>query len=699
MSEGGIGRTVLIRPGTLVSGIPSETLGAVYGQRTPDARVEFVALVFEYWLKGGAQRRLLRDKFLEVARPNINEGNVYDLISLLAKRGVIDDLFELIASPIDWNGELRTFLLSSGVLIDTIRYYSSFDGISPKAFIDGFLFGVGESFAVVVVDLARLVKLLVSVQQEYLRTLMLTATDVEAGMRSLQAQIAILTQVFDSLVAALDPTEMPAQVVKTWKGWNEEFSRHLENLDAFSAGRTLGKIGGDLWHLLTGFVALAKLLRASVRRVLRYAPLVTGSIRGASIQARVVLRQLASVFATIGKVTIDGIPRVGLTFLRTLFPPEMLRQVMKQGHAVAAHLDLSLIPITQPCYAQAFGGGRLGSPLGVLVSHQGKPLFMATVTETLPSGGTLTSALPDVRSIDEVLDDVFREYLKPFDPGIPQSALAAEAKAASIAMLVKRLDLHLRKLVQRVAYEVFAELRKQKVKIYPNRLGTMIHSRVKARALALISELSPGMKALTEQEMRTIVRSLRASDPRFKGALAQADAVLDQTVAQMILRRKDAAFIMDVIGVEKTAAARTQEELTSFLSKRFGWKQHTTVGDLQPDLIVADADTGRIVNVDWTSSTKADQFEETWGRVVDDLGDRFDGDWTKIADAYRKASKEIPSDVASRLERLTRHAIRETVIRQCALEALFGDLWNVGSFEMTYDGLAKLFKGAGSAAP
>jgi hypothetical protein len=106
-----------------VPAVPAETLKRVYGERTADAHVEQVALFLEYWLKEGISRRLARDRALGFMPGRINAGNIRDLVSLLAKRGLADDFFELASPSIDWDGALRAFLQAHDVGTDDIRYY------------------------------------------------------------------------------------------------------------------------------------------------------------------------------------------------------------------------------------------------------------------------------------------------------------------------------------------------------------------------------------------------------------------------------------------------------------------------------------------------------------------------------------------------------------------------------------------------
>lgn len=679
-------RKVMIASYFSVPAIPTATLKRVFGDRTVDPRVELVALIIEYWLRVDTTRRLARVKILDAVRGRINGGNVYDLISLLAKRGVADEFFDLTRSSVDSDGALRAFLLSSGVPTYVIRHHASWNGIDPKLFFEGFVVGMADSAASIVVDLARLVELVIKVQREQLRTVVLLATDVQAGMKSLGGQVDMITQVFDAIMEQLDPTRLPSRVVDTWNRWNQEFEKHLEDLDPFAAGRLLGRIAGDLWQLLAGIVALVRLLKVAAGLTLRYAPLLFGSARRVAAEAGIVVRELAALLTAVGAAVVDGTVRVGLGVLRTLFPQRLLRQLVQEGRAFLAHNELALFPVYEEAYAMAFPGTGMRMPFGVLVADEGKPILMASMSDKLPAVGGV-AARPGI-AIDEILgrlDDLFR------DPDAPQLPVGeAAAKAAAQALLNQRLDTFLRRMLNEVAYAAFADLRKSGKKFLAHELGSLIHRRMAGRVAAEVARVAPGVVVRTEKELRTIVRELSAIDREMRSALRGTEKRCEETIASMLARRPDA---MDLIGIPRGSAARSKKAVAAHLRKNFGWDPQTAIGDLRSDLILADTRVKTLINVDYTSSTNADRFERIWGKVVDDLGDRFSGDWDAVDEAYKRAGKDAaPEEVKSGLEALTRHAVRETVVRKIALEEILGELWHVSSHEMTYDGLGKLWR-------
>ena len=692
MSEPLSTRRVTIRPlysDYYVPAVPDDVLRLVFGSRRVDPNVELVVLIFEFWLRSTPSQIMIRRQMLEAMPGRITPHNVYDFISLLAKRKVAAQFFDLTRTGLDTDGALRDFIFRQGVTIDTIRLYASFSGISPKDFIDGFAIGVAESFATVVVDLLNLLKLLERARMEFLHSLVLAAFDAEAGATRLFAQATAIGQAMQALVKQLDPTRIPGHIVQVWNTWNADFARHLENLDARSAGRVLGRIAGDLWQLLTGFIALGKLLKVGAAAAVRYAPVLVGSLRKAAAQAGALLRELAALLKQIGVVAIEKLPKVGMGVLTTLFPPEIFEALIRHGRAVVTHLeDTILIACPQPAFAMAGSGASLGRPYAVVMMHENRAVMMATVTETLPSraAGAAAAAVDD---LDVALDALWGKHLKPYVPGRPLSVVEAEVKAARVALLRQRLDLRLRQLLQRTTYDEFRRLKKSG-KFYPKDLGRDVHRQMDAKVAALLSEAAPGTTAFSEKSFTELAKQLFATRPgELTGRLKQ---LLDEPVHRFLRRHPD---ILDLIGADaRRAASESDAAFIAYLRERFKWKTAETprIGQLKSDLIVVDHEMATVTNVDWTASTNLDRFEKLWGQVVDDLGGKFDGDWDRLAEAYRKAHKrDVPAAVARELDELTWHAVRETVIRQRVLEELF-PLFNVSSHELLYSGMAKLFR-------
>ncbi|HWO75543.1 MAG TPA: hypothetical protein VNM69_06425 [Bacillus sp. (in: firmicutes)] len=667
-----------------VPAIPDETLKKVYGTRTIDPRVELAVLVAEYWLRDGLSPWQARRNILEFLRRHIGSSNISDFISLLSKRGYAEKFFDLTSSTIDEDGALRSYLNELDVSNYEINYYRDWDGSDTAGVLAGCVVGIGESFATIVVDIIEMGKLLLQLAQYQMKTIKRLVTDPEAGLADLHNQAEMIGSLLDSLVEQLDISRLPSEVVNTWNEWNVEFEKHLENHEPFDAGRHLGRIAGDLWQLLTGIRALGQILRTIGKKAIDHAPLLFRSIRSTAAKSQEIIEDMAKLLLAIGRNMIDEIPTVGMDVLRTLFPPKIIDSLFKEGRVILTHLNLSLIQVFNGPYELAFQGFRMPRDFGIIIFEDSKPVFMAANSDKL--GGYTRG-----EAIDYILDNADKFFRERGRRPNKMAMKEAAVKAKQIQMIEQSLESNFQILLQKIAYDCFLELRQSKKRFYPRELGQLIHKRMAIHVTALITKNSPGAWFRTEKKLRTIVDELLKLD---KGAtendIKKAQNSLDQTVAKMLSKHPD---VLDRLGVEKDPSARTEKAIKQFLKDHFGLKGSTTAGDLQTDLTIADPNIKKVINVDWTASTNSDQFEKLWEKVKADLGKKFSGNWDELDKEYAKAGKgKAPEEVKQALERLTWHAIRETVIRQTALEEALGMGWNILSKELTYDGIAKLFK-------
>ena len=443
--------------------------------------------------------------------------------------------------------------------------------------------------------------------------------------------------------------------------------------------------------MLTGLVQLVRLLGGvAVRAAIRYVPLLIVGAREAAAEVRLLTTQIAALLVAIGRAALLATPQVGLAVLRTLFPPKVLDALFRQGRTLLVDAELTLTVFNQAAHAEAFAGAGAGARLSALISVDGKPVLMACMSETVSSAGRSASRAELNQALDEIIKRVedLRE-LKP--PKTPRDIRAAAVRAAIARQLEQRLTTVFNRALQTAAYEEFRALRKAG-QAQPWRLGQQVHRRMAAETAQLVAR-SPGLQPFAEKSLATVVEAVRAANPELAAALRGSDAVLRQTVAQLLLSHPDRDLLLRLVGFTRSpSAAGAEKALAAHLAERFGWKASTTVGELRSDLLLVDSEAARVTNVDWTASTKLERFEKTWGTVADDLGEAFDGRWEAIADAYQRARKGgVPAEVVAGLEELTAHAVRETVVRQAALSQLFPGFF-VTSHEMTYQGLQTLFK-------
>ena len=182
-------------------------------------------LSFEYWNQSGlVSRFLLHDETLAVVRTRINKANIDDFVQLLIERGDIDDFVAVLQYPIDQDGAFRSFMLQNGADLAQIRFYASCYGIDPKLFLDGFVIGLAESFAPIVVDLWKLVELAGRAQRELFGSAVMTLMDPKAGIANFsQQKFAMVGQFIDALMSQLSPPAGwpegdPAEVARLEQG-------------------------------------------------------------------------------------------------------------------------------------------------------------------------------------------------------------------------------------------------------------------------------------------------------------------------------------------------------------------------------------------------------------------------------------------------------------------------------------------------
>jgi hypothetical protein len=670
-------------PGSSASLLPAPVA------RMPDLRAIAAVECFAYWNQGGrTARHLVRIKALELLRKHVSAANMHDFVALLIANGLIDDFVGLMQSPIDTGDELRDYVVANGADLDQIRFYASWHGADPNRFAKGFTLGVAESFATVAVDLWHLAELAARMERDLLGTAALAVVDPAAGLAQLTRQVAVVGTFAESLLALLDPAALPAHVADAWADWQREFNQHLDAMDPFAAGRQLGMLGGNLFAILDGVGGLVKLLRVTAKGAVRFTPLLFTSLRAAGPRLLRAFSELAEVLAKIGRGVIDALPVVGVGALRALLGPKLARKLIAEGRALVQHIDLTLVPVLRPSYAQAFGGAPMASRYGVMIAQEGKPVLMVATSDALPAVRIVDDAagvphiVPTKAMVDDAqaalaetldkIDDAFDELAR----GGPASVAELQASAATFTRVGEHLQERLRKLVQRIAEDAFADIKPTSTK-QAGQLGNEVDRRIAAVLPAELAAAAPGVEHAMQLQLRTTIARLGELSPRMV-------ARLEEPVVELIARRTD---LLDLIGV---GTDRSPAAIAKFVKRRFEWTTTTKVGALKSDLLLFDRRARWMVNVDWSSTTKLEDYIALQRQARGDLGGAFKGDWEGVAAAYAKAGKDVPVPVKNRLQRLAAHAVRETVVRRVALEEVLGETWRVTSHEMTYDGLRTL---------
>lgn len=685
---------VWVRDSYPVPAIPAEVLERVYGRRPPDTRMAQVVLVFEYWKNNGAPRSMLHDRMLPAIKGYIDRSNVADFISLLVARGDIDALVDILQYPVDRHFELRQHLEDCGADLLVIGYYASWNGINPKSFLDGFVLGVGESLATALAGLWDVVKMIATAAQVFQEVIETTAMalmeDVALGREVVVAEVSYVSHAVSQVIQSLRESDLPAWLLQQWNDWHNDFQHKLSKLDGFGAGRKLGNLGGDLWQLLDGMVALAKLTRLAGKLGVKLAPIAIGAVRGAARAAAAALRATVEVLAKLGRSLVDGVAKVGLEALRTLFPPELIKLFYQEGRMWIPRGDLGLLMVPAECYAGAFST-PMSQGFAAMVIADGKPVLMAATTDKIPS----LSSLEDQRLIDDILKEI-DDLRDPDAEAIatveqlngPKSAEALARAAQAMQDAEASLKTQLSALVRDVAYTEFRKLTKNGSRPLPWDLGRAVDTAMDKKAAAVVKAVAPGAELAQHQAMSTVVGRVTKITKRMQ-------KMLDSPVLDVIRADKE---LMDFIGIGTNRGDRTVDAVATYIKDMFQWSRDTSVGSLNGDLQLWDKQARRFINIDWSSAAKADRYAKLTRQVAADLGETFGGNWDELEKAYQAAGKKMPAGLLDQVATTRTHALRETIVRRRLLEKLLGPQWRVSSVEMLYDALDKQWTKLGQDA-
>lgn len=96
--------------------------------------------------------------------------------------------------------------------------------------------------------------------------------------------------------------------------WQKEFSQAWFELDFDKVGFMLGKLGGDLWQLITGVRALAKLPGMTIKLAKRFAGLFSTGARYAKSALLLLAELLNKVASAIKEAVEVGLSAIGSFF-------------------------------------------------------------------------------------------------------------------------------------------------------------------------------------------------------------------------------------------------------------------------------------------------------------------------------------------------------------------------------------------------
>lgn len=533
----------------------------------------------------------------------IRGDRLQDVVRILAHHGYARPFFSL-AVPANDDG-LKQYLIDSGVVWEQVLFYYEFSLWDPVRFTGGFMVGLGYSVASIL---------------EVLKDLFDFSVD---AFRNPEAAANKIAELVDGL-RQISLESLAAMAKQEWANWQKEFSQALLNLDFDRAGFLVGKLAGDLWQLLTGIRALAKLPGMTMKLARRFGVLFSQGARYAQRAIELLVELLGKLAALIQEASAIGYRAVANFFQDT----KLLLEKLGEG---------ALIVID-----------KTGA---MLINIPEKGLVLEGIG-FLPEGYVLAQVNEGVTTVVARVKVGFNKGLKYF-----QDLKAGASKKvkriknpARFLQEIKRVEQLGDKLVKEwrdALQKIFTE---NKLPVNPAELGIWIHDHIKHDFERLLAALSDAYKVQTEVSIRGMALLLEEGE-----AVARADfKLLD--------------FVKEWPGLYEALGVADDEELVKLL-KRMGYKDPatSTIGNLRSDGILYNDEAKRLISVDWTSGR---------GRIA------FANEFEEAMKAGESLTLSQKKELAKQF--LT-HTLREYALREAVIEFVF-EGWHTKVVEILYEG-------------
>lgn len=533
---------------------------------------------------------------------NIRDSNLQDLIRVLAHHNYARPFFSL-AVPGNDDG-LKQYLVDAGVAWDQVLFYYEFSLWDPVRFTGGFLLGLGYSVASILEVLKDLFDFGVEAFDDPSKAVN-KIRDFVDGLRQLS---------FESFAA---------MAKEEWARWQKEFGQALLDLDFDRAGFMLGKLAGDLWQILTGIRALAKLPGMTMRLARRFAVLFGKGARYAERAVKLLVELLSKLSALIQEATTIGYRAIANFFEDTV----LLLEKLEEGALVIIDKAGSII----------FNIPKNG-------------LVLAGVG-FLPEGHVLAQVSEGVTTVIARVRVEFEKGLKYVNDikGVASRKVKQVKSPIKFMRDVKRAE----QLANRMLKEWKDTLQKiftdNKLPLNSRDLGTWIHDHLQYDFERLAAALLQNYKSLPEIQIRKLAKLIGDA-----AAVARADTPLLD-------------FAKKWPGMFEALGVADEKELAKFL-KNMGYDNpaKTLIGDLISDGVLFDEETMRLISVDWTSGL---------GKF------RFANEFEKAMKAGETLTEVQKLELA---KQFLKHTFREYALREAILEFIF-DGWDTKVIEVMYD--------------
>lgn len=538
---------------------------------------------------------------------NLNKDEMQELIRVLAHFKYASPFFNLATPDVD--DGLKRYLIDHGVLWEQVLFYYEFSAWTPIRFSGSFILGLGYSAA----SILEVVKDLFDFGVEAFEK-------PEVAKKKIKDFIDGLRQLSIDALVSMAKDE--------WESWNKEFSDALYDLDFDKAGFMLGKMAGDLWQLLTGIKALAKLPGMTMKLARKFGSLFAKGVRYSKAAIKLLAELLAKIAAAI-KEAID----IGFAAVINFFEDtKILLEKLGEGALIAINRagDILFHIPENGLVLEGFGFLDEGWLIGEVTGET--TTIVARARVGFDQG---------IKYVNDLLVNTSQKVRKiPNKLRFLKEVKQVEKKAAEYVKVW-------RDTLQKILTE-------NKIPINPREAGSWIHDHLELAFEELAAALSKVYKSLPEIEIRQLAKKLASGPAELKLFLKRADTPLLDFV-------KANPKILDALGVAD------EKDLVKFL-KKMGYKDpsKTLIGDLISDGVLFSEDTKSLISVDWTSGLGKYRFANEF-------------------EAAMKAGENLTD--AEKLElakKFLKHSFREYALREAILEHIFVG-WDTKVTEIMYD--------------
>lgn len=535
---------------------------------------------------------------------NLRDGDLAQLVWILAYHDKAGAFFSL-AAPSNDDG-LKEYLLGARVSWEQVVLHYELSLWDPVRAAAGFVVGLGASFAAILESLKELFDFGLDAFDNPTKA-WAKLKEFVAGLRQLS---------FEALA------DMAAG---EWQAWQQQFNQALFDLDFEKAGFLLGKLAGDLWQLLTGLRALARLPGMTMKLARKFAGLF---VKGARASQRMVV--LLGEFLLKFAKQIRELAEIGYGAIVGFFEDTKLL-VESIGEGALLYIDkagtmLFSIP-DKGLVLEGFGTLPGGFVLGQ--SAQGATQLLARVRVEVRQG---------LKYIEELKSSLGSKVRRIQNPAEFMREVQAIEKLAREQLEIWRNTL------QKVLDSVDIPINRAE-------LGTWLHTHMAEVFDDLKAAVGKAYEAMAETRIEDLAKLL--------GEGSEVKAFMKRAQTPLIKFLRQRPEVMKALGFTD------EKKLLEYL-RRFGYDARSVIGDLRSDSVLFDKKARKLISIDWTSGRGQEVF-------------------MKIFDSTLEAGGNLAKAQKMELARnFLKHTFREYALRQAVLDYIF-EGWSAQVLEVLYE--------------